>query len=563
MIKLLFVQCGGYKHHKWFVITLIVKPVRHNICVWPKSILFGMDAALGIEIAAKGATVKKQYLDTRLDLSPLIARQVRSELAAILPRLNFDKKRLGQVQLAVSEWLENLRGHAQKPASWVHICLAAEKGNYVLSVKDNGSHFERFNEVLNSAENRIENESGRGLYLLREQFPQHRYCVTECGDNLLEIWLGKIEPERQSILLIDDDPVLSRLLACYLGDEYRVDSCCDAEAATQFLDRQHVDLILCDINMPGESGIAFRQCLLADSRWQDTPFIFISAADSAEVLAAANCLAVDDYLVKPVTKKALLRVVSRVLQRSCQLRRSLGQKVDQQISGPLAPTLPSTIGDVTCHLRNAVASPGGGDIVVWHRQPNRTLIVFADLMGHGAQAKYYAHALAGYLRGMLYASDADLKPGQMLARISAALCDDQLLNSTIATCMVMSIRTGGAIEMASGGHPPPLLWRNQQWSPVAISGGLPGLSPDQQYPTLGVKLHNHERLLVTSDGLWEQGDSMPARYANEEVMLDTLNQKAGEKGQVFIENVWDRFMQLTNQQPSDDVTLAIFERNPD
>lgn len=64
------------------------------------------------------------------------------------------------------------------------------------------------------------------------------------------------------ILLMEDDPVLGDIMADYLSESYEVDHAFDSAEAVALLDDGKYDLLIFDINVPGQSGIA----LLADIR---------------------------------------------------------------------------------------------------------------------------------------------------------------------------------------------------------------------------------------------------------------------------------------------------------
>lgn len=86
-----------------------------------------------------------------------------------------------------------------------------------------------------------------------------------------------------------------------------------AEAAWEQIARQRPQLILTDLNLPGESGLEFVRQLKADPELAGIPVVAVTADDrrwtSAE-LRSAGCV---DFLVKPILPDALVALVARYL----------------------------------------------------------------------------------------------------------------------------------------------------------------------------------------------------------------------------------------------------------
>jgi two-component system chemotaxis response regulator CheY len=103
------------------------------------------------------------------------------------------------------------------------------------------------------------------------------------------------------VLAIDDSDNVLRLVRMVLND-LGVGHCHISRGAAEamlYLDNNpnFINLIICDWNMPGLSGIEFLQKLRADGI--QTPFLMLTArADQASVLAARD-KGVDAYIVKP------------------------------------------------------------------------------------------------------------------------------------------------------------------------------------------------------------------------------------------------------------------------
>ena len=106
---------------------------------------------------------------------------------------------------------------------------------------------------------------------------------------------------RKKVLLIDDDPVLSRLFCVQLrGAGYDVAVACDGVQSISAVRRERPDVILLDIGLPGGDGYTVLKRLKAIVHVSGVPIIVVSgraAETDAERMLAAGA---DDYFQKPV-----------------------------------------------------------------------------------------------------------------------------------------------------------------------------------------------------------------------------------------------------------------------
>jgi serine/threonine-protein kinase PpkA len=75
------------------------------------------------------------------------------------------------------------------------------------------------------------------------------------------------------------------------------------------------DLILCDVNMPEMDGFSVLETLRAESRFADTPFVFLTALDDRANQRRGMNLGADDYLTKPFTRDELMAAVNARLRK--------------------------------------------------------------------------------------------------------------------------------------------------------------------------------------------------------------------------------------------------------
>jgi two-component system OmpR family response regulator len=112
------------------------------------------------------------------------------------------------------------------------------------------------------------------------------------------------------VLVIDDDPSIRQMVAYALGDAgHHVAEAPDGRVALELIGRQHPDLIILDMKMPGMDGWDFVQRYRA-RYGQGVPIIVLTAAlDAAQRGAAVNAAA---YVAKPFDLDILMERVSAI-----------------------------------------------------------------------------------------------------------------------------------------------------------------------------------------------------------------------------------------------------------
>lgn len=119
------------------------------------------------------------------------------------------------------------------------------------------------------------------------------------------------------ILIIEDDPAISRLLSLTLTNaNYICQTCPDGDTAPEQIDAFAPDLILLDIMLPGTDGFG----LLEYIRPLGIPTIMVTARDETEMKVRGLREGADDYLAKPFDLAELLARVEAVLRRAGNLQ---------------------------------------------------------------------------------------------------------------------------------------------------------------------------------------------------------------------------------------------------
>ena len=120
------------------------------------------------------------------------------------------------------------------------------------------------------------------------------------------------QPMTKRILIADDEPLYLRTTGQLLRKAgYECECVPDGETALEKLRSQSFDLILSDLNMPGNLKLELLQ--QGRSQWPNIPLIVITGVPSLPTAIESVRLGIADYLLKPVKFEDLLASVSRVL----------------------------------------------------------------------------------------------------------------------------------------------------------------------------------------------------------------------------------------------------------
>lgn len=120
-----------------------------------------------------------------------------------------------------------------------------------------------------------------------------------------------IASQRAHILVVDDDPLMLKMLKEQLREDYDVATAVSGKIAMKFLERKKTNLILLDYEMPEENGPAVLEKLRANDATKDVPVIFLTGVSEREKIQEALALKPQSYLLKPVDREKLLNAITK------------------------------------------------------------------------------------------------------------------------------------------------------------------------------------------------------------------------------------------------------------
>jgi two-component system OmpR family response regulator len=115
------------------------------------------------------------------------------------------------------------------------------------------------------------------------------------------------------VLAVDDESTMRELIAEYLGrNGFRVTTVADGGAMQAVLAEAVVDLVVLDLRLRGEDGMALARRLREESA---IPFIMLTGRNEEADRVMGLELGADDYLTKPFSPRELLARIRTVLRR--------------------------------------------------------------------------------------------------------------------------------------------------------------------------------------------------------------------------------------------------------
>lgn len=112
--------------------------------------------------------------------------------------------------------------------------------------------------------------------------------------------------KQKEILIIDDEPIMRKLLGQILKERYRVVTLENGREALEWMYSGNIpDLVVADLNMPEIDGFEYIKRIRESGFYYDVPLIVLSGEESSSERIKCLKLGANDYLIKPFNPEEL------------------------------------------------------------------------------------------------------------------------------------------------------------------------------------------------------------------------------------------------------------------
>lgn len=123
-----------------------------------------------------------------------------------------------------------------------------------------------------------------------------------------------MKPKVRKVLVVDDDPVLVRLVKELLKNQgFVVETAKDGIDAMVMVKKEKPDLIVLDIMMPELNGYDVLRALKFTDEYKDIPVLLLTAREQELDKRIGEMMGID-YLQKPVQREALVEKIKKIFK---------------------------------------------------------------------------------------------------------------------------------------------------------------------------------------------------------------------------------------------------------
>jgi len=125
--------------------------------------------------------------------------------------------------------------------------------------------------------------------------------------------------KKERILVVDDEEDILELIRFNLAREgYPVICTTSGEESLKIARKEHPDLIVLDLMLPGIDGLEVARVLKNDSKTSDIAIIMLTAKTEEPDIVTGLELGADDYVTKPFSPRVLIARVRAILRRKAK-----------------------------------------------------------------------------------------------------------------------------------------------------------------------------------------------------------------------------------------------------
>lgn len=363
------------------------------------------------------------------------------------------------------------------------------------------------------------------------------------------------------ILIIDDDVTSLIMLEKLLQREaYKTLVSTDGGETCMLAEQKHPDLILLDVNLPGERGPDICRRLKSNPATSEIPVLFLSV--ESDISSKVECFEAGglDYITKPYEpREVLARVKTHLRLRQAQklLVKMFSAKINDisKAQQALLPPEQMQSSDFSVHYRQL--SGAGGDLYdVIKVGEDIYDYITADVSGHDLGIALVTAAL----KSLLVQNCTTLNtPAEIISIVNkvlpSVLCQDQFV---CISWIRLNRATGKAVVLNAGQPPVIYIPVNSPVQKLEISGDIVGIFENVIFEQKTMLVEKGDRFLLYSDGLIEtKGKKQNNGEETVSLLMNICEEKRTQKPSELIQTLISRL--FTQQEPEDDLVVLAVE----
>lgn len=314
------------------------------------------------------------------------------------------------------------------------------------------------------------------------------------------------------ILIIDDDPVIQRLLKRVLTNSgYQVFVADNGKTGLELAKQIQPALIISDWLMPELSGLELCRCIKENQELAITFFILLTSRVSVEDRVEGLDAGADDFLCKPIDSqelKARVRAGLRLYELSQDLRQQkhILERELEEAAEYVASILPEPLFSNALNI-DVYFMPSrhlGGDSFDYFWLDSQSLVFYLlDVSGHGLRAALPSISVVNLLRSRSLNNVNYYQPQEVLTELNKIFQMTQRNDKYFTIWYgVYNIFTRELVY-SSAGHPPAILFSGIQQQLLNTKNMPIGMFPNITYINNVCQIPSGSNLYLFSDGIYE------------------------------------------------------------
>lgn len=334
--------------------------------------------------------------------------------------------------------------------------------------------------------------------------------------------------EELTILVVDDNPLNVKMLETPLAKEgYKILTANDGPAARATALEEVPDLILLDIQMPGETGFDVIKFLKGKATTASIPVLFLTGVSELDSKLEGFELGAVDYITKPFHPREVIARVRLHLKLSIatnSLIKSQADKLRQLTEAQTAMlTTPDQHPEANFGVHYLALHEAGGDFYEVLPISDGIYGYFvADFSGHDIKTSYLTTSVKGLLKqncSPIY------QPGESIKMINDVLVEILPTGKYLTACYVRLNRKRKEITIINAGHPP-VCYIPVDGDPqlIKMDGDVIGIFNEVLFGVQTLKVQSGDRFYLYTDGIIESPGKKVVWTEGAERMLDVCKE---------------------------------------